>query len=1197
MDNQIENLEISVKTSADKATSSIDNLASATQRLAGSSKNVVNAANVLDAAIGKVADGSDKAAESVDNLEQKTNNLGKKKYTSASAGVFAYMKRDVDVLRMRLDAAKYRLADLLNAEKPNNNAIASAVAEVKRLQQALADASKESKSSDTSAKSFAEKMKSALLPIGALAKQVIGGAFGAVTGFFRSIGRIAFYRSIRAMLKDMVQSFKDLYGYSKTFGTGFSKSMDMITTSLKYFQNSLAAMISPLINMFAPWFDRIIDKVVEVLNWVNQLFAALSGASTYTVAKKVAVTWEDTFDSTSKKAKKTTDDIKRTILGFDEINKLTKDADKGSSSGTGTSPYSDNYKLMFEQRNIGGGFKSFGSALESALKNSVSRMWMILSGASLVLGSILTFSGANPGLGIGLMVGGAIGLAKTISPYWDTLKDLMEGPIGDLTTMLSSAMLVLGFVALAAGRIPLGVGLVVGGALGIASTVPARWDRLKEYMEGPLGVLTEIISAASLVLGFVALAAGRIPLGVGLLVSGAFGLATALPARWDRLKEYIEGPIGTITAIISGASLMLGFVALAAGRIPLGVGLLVGGALGLAATLPARWDRLKGYIESPIETLTTVIEGASLLLGFVAIAAGRIPLGVGLLMAGAAGLASTLPVVWDRLTPKVKGPLTILTSIISAASLVLGYLAIAAGKWPLGIGLMVTGATGLAATLPAVWDRLKPKIAGPLGVLTGIISAASLVLGIVAIAAGNWPLGIGLLVAGSAGLAETINANWQNLVNLGKTAIEKVKEGWDTIKEFTVSIAIKIGNWVWDGVTSIWDALFKYTPESEAGAGRKDLLGDGYRSWGGAGVTYDLPGDQNPLTWGDLFGLSAHAEGVTSGQPDEEQLNLLTTWDNTFKSLNIIFERGWKKASETTAKMWTEISGTVINGLKNIETGITLKMPVYNSLFSKGMYAINSTVALAMTQMLSTYLNGLNNIETSTNVKFNSISSTVQRGWYQINANTATAMTQMLSSVLNGMNNVNTVVANKSVSIANTVASIGWNRVGNDIVYGIGQGIYDTWDWLKSVIKDLAKATFNAAKKALGINSPSKVFSDGVGKMIGLGMAQGIDNSARSVMDSMDALNANMLSRLTPYTQVGANVSGTVEYAMESAASAAPTNTDNRQQEVAVLQSILDMLRYMSENPIPAEVTASSVQRALNRSNVRAGVTTVPVGQ
>ena len=163
-------------------------------------------------------------------------------------------------------------------------------------------------------------------------------------------------------------------------------------------------------------------------------------------------------------------------------------------------------------------------------------------------------------------------------------------------------------------------------------------------------------------------------------------------------------------------------------------------------------------------------------------------------------------------------------------------------------------------------------------------------------------------------------------------------------------------------------------------------------------------------------------------------------------------------------------------------------------------------------------------------------------------------------------------------------------------MYGIGQGIYNTWDWLKSVIKDLAKATFNAAKKALGINSPSKVFSDGVGKMIGLGMAQGIDNSARSVMDSMDALNANMLSRLTPYTQVGANVSGTVEYAMESAASAAPTS-DNRQQEVAVLQSILEMLRYMSENPIPAEVTASSVQRALNRSNVRAGVTTVPVGQ
>ena len=283
-------------------------------------------------------------------------------------------------------------------------------------------------------------------------------------------------------------------------------------------------------------------------------------------------------------------------------------------------------------------------------------------------------------------------------------------------------------------------------------------------------------------------------------------------------------------------------------------------------------------------------------------------------------------------------------------------------------------------------------------------------------------------------------------------------------------------------------------------------------------------------------------------------------------------------------------------GLDNIGRLLTLRFTILGKTTQNGWKQVNDSTSVSMTQIFTTVLSGLDNVGRLVSLKYQLVNTTVTNGWNQATANTNNGMSRMVASVSNGMTSIINTVANKSVSIANTVAGIGWNRVGNDIVYGIGQGIYNTWDWLKSVIKDLAKATYNAAKKALGINSPSKVFSDGVGKMIGLGMAQGIDNSARSVMDSMDALNANMLSRLTPYTQVGANVSGTVEYAMESAASAAPTS-DNRQQEVAVLQSILEMLRYMSENPIPAEVTASSVQRALNRSNVRAGVTTVPVGQ
>ena len=216
--------------------------------------------------------------------------------------------------------------------------------------------------------SFGSRLRSALGPLRTfgttLARGVVGGLRWATRGvgnFVSSLARIAKYRFIRSMIKDLGQSFKDLYGYSKEFGTQFAKSMDTINTSAKYFQNSIAAMVAPLIDILAPVLDSLVDKVVNLMNWVNQLFAAISGSSTYTVARKVATTWESTFDKTSNKAKKTAKEIQRTLLGFDEINRLNMPTSSSSSGGSGSSPYTPGYKTMFETKPLTGFFKDIAN--------------------------------------------------------------------------------------------------------------------------------------------------------------------------------------------------------------------------------------------------------------------------------------------------------------------------------------------------------------------------------------------------------------------------------------------------------------------------------------------------------------------------------------------------------------------------------------------------------------------------------------------------------------------------------------------------------------------------------------------------------------------------------------------------------------------------------------------------------------------
>lgn len=77
-------------------------------------------------------------------------------------------------------------------------------------------------------------------------------------------------------------------------------------------------------------------------------------------------------------------------------------------------------------------------------------------------------------------------------------------------------------------------------------------------------------------------------------------------------------------------------------------------------------------------------------------------------------------------------------------------------------------------------------------------------------------------------------------------------------------------------------------------------------------------------------------------------------------------------------------------------------------------------------------------------------------------------------------------------------------EIGGDIVDGIWKGINNGWDWLTSKVKKLAKKLLDAAKDALGINSPSKLFADQVGKNIALGIGAGYEDNIDGVSDKIN---------------------------------------------------------------------------------------------
>lgn len=184
----------------------------------------------------------------------------------------------------------------------------------------------------------------AIAPIQLMAN-TIGKVVTKLKDMFAGLVRIATYRLFRSMIKWITQGLSEgienLYQWSKALDQAFSKAMDLYATDRQYLNNSFAAMLEPLIEQVIPILDQAVDKMVDLLNQFNQFFSAITGKSTWTKALKVATEYDDA----AKDAKKSTDELKRSLLGFDEINRLDGDKNKDKSANKQEKDYSS----MFEE--------------------------------------------------------------------------------------------------------------------------------------------------------------------------------------------------------------------------------------------------------------------------------------------------------------------------------------------------------------------------------------------------------------------------------------------------------------------------------------------------------------------------------------------------------------------------------------------------------------------------------------------------------------------------------------------------------------------------------------------------------------------------------------------------------------------------------------------------------------------------------
>lgn len=91
-----------------------------------------------------------------------------------------------------------------------------------------------------------------------------------------------------------------------------------------------------------------------------------------------------------------------------------------------------------------------------------------------------------------------------------------------------------------------------------------------------------------------------------------------------------------------------------------------------------------------------------------------------------------------------------------------------------------------------------------------------------------------------------------------------------------------------------------------------------------------------------------------------------------------------------------------------------------------------------------------------------------------------------------------------------------WLSLGKSIIDGIVAGIRNFGGALANTLKEMASNAFNGVKKFFGINSPSRLMRDQIGRFIPEGIAVGITANADSVTDAMNELSEMTMDAYDP---------------------------------------------------------------------------------
>ncbi len=992
----------------------------------------------------------------------------------------------------------------------------------------------------------------------------LGKAFEGVGRKFKMMFRLAtimlLRRALMAFFREMKAGFDALATYSNNIGSDFNKNISELQANLKTLSYQFIAAIEPLLNVVIPILNAFISKLTAAAQAIAQFFAALTGKNVWTKAVKNTGNYAAGLSKTGSAAKKTAKEIKNLTTGIDELNILQQESEDDSGAGGGgaggggvptfeTAPVDDKWKniadwlkSMWENADFTELGKLLGDKLAEALANIP---WDKIKENARKLGKSLAtfingfiqgeFDGKSVSWWIGHTIAQAINTAfEFINAFvsnlkWDELgkafTDLIKGALDNLDWTLIKDT----FEKIGRG---------LADFFNAIFEDTAMWELVGDSFANAFN------SVLSMGLEFVRnFKFERFGAAIGTGLSHAFN-----GIDWPGLGEFLGKGVTGIFDTLKGFFDSVDWK-------QCGISIITG--IGSFFS-NINWSSISGAISSAVKALNKLLTGIIKGTDWKALPR-HICEAIGDFFSGFdwSGMAATLG---ELLGAAVKGAIDLLGSIWDmlkeawgdVSDYFSGYIDEAGGNIIEGLWKGIKDAISNAASW--VYDNIvKPFIDG-FKEGFGIHSPSTVMAEMGGdIIAGLWN---GIKEAWSEFWAN-LSEKWENIKKGFSDTWENIKsstsEKWQTIKEtatekFTAAkekITTAAGN-IKDKVGSAWATVKEKT--GEAWQNVKATATDKFNTAKEKlSTTASTIKETLAQRWQNIKANTTATWQSIKTDTDSKFTNLKTLLSNTANVLKQYLGQRWdeikKKAADTWLALKTDVSGkfenlrtllqTTATNIKNYlhQTWETIKTAASNA-----WQALKTDVDAKFTALKTALTTTANNIKSMLEQTWNNIKTAASNAWQALKQDVSAKFEALKTALTTTANNIKstlssawdsvkstastkwgelkTNVTNLYNALHKTLADVSFTDIGTNIVNGIWKGISDGWDWLKKKVKELANSLLDAAKDALGIESPSKAFRDQVGRWIMPGVTEGMERTLPEAIRDIQDLSNSLLSSM-----------------------------------------------------------------------------------